>query len=116
MVFLWGVLSMAAPVLALASSGLVAAAIVERDLSVVLLPGSRVKMVVAGVLGYMASGGIGFTVDAALRTPLISYAFIYAVVMSSLIVGAAIIRWMVTVPTKLTSFDQTSLRSERLSS
>ena len=116
MVFLWGILSMLAPVLALTSGGLVAAAIVARDLSTILSTRARVELVAAGGIGYIASGGIAFAVDAALRTPLISYCFVSAVFASSLMVGAALVRWAVGIPTKLSSSDQMSLQSERISS
>ncbi|GEM_PF-3289497 len=115
MVIVWGMLSMAAPVVAMLSGGLVAAGIIARDLSVVLSPRCRIGMVATGASGYIVSGGIGFAVDAHLRTPLISYAFIYAVMASSLIVGAALVRWMVAMTTKLTAFDQVSMQRERIS-
>lgn len=115
MVFLMGMLSLAAPVIALISGGLVAAAISARDLSVFLAIRIRMGMVAVGAGGYILSGGIGFVVDAQLRTPLISYAFIFAVVTSSLLVGAAIIRWMAATKTKLTVFDQTRLQNKRIS-
>lgn len=116
MVILWGMLSMAGPVLVLTSGSLVAAAIVARDLSVMISPRRRIVMVTVGAIGYIASGGIGFAVDAHLRTPLISYAFVYAVMASSLIVGASLIRWMVVMTTKLTAFDQVRMQRERISS
>lgn len=116
MVVLWGMLSMTAPVLALISGGLVGAAIVARDLSVVLSLRIRLRMVTAGAIGYIASGGIGFAVDAHLRTPLISYAFVFAIMASSMIVGAALVRWISAVKTKLTSFDQVSMQRQRISS